>query len=176
MLRVLPCCLGWLLAGNAGCLLIVTALLSGSLFPLRIAQTVLHQDSVIMSEVELLRRNDPARTCITIDLIYHERSAAVLAQALEQNPFVTDIEFIVEKEQQNIPFFTSIRSDLERVQRTDWNSLLRVIATRANLEKVALQGDVALRGADSTGIRNAPLARAILQAIQQNTAIRRVEL
>ena len=43
-----------------------------------------------MSVVQQLRRNDPARTCIHIRL-RHETSDADLAQALEQNPFVTDI-------------------------------------------------------------------------------------
>ena len=72
-----------------------------------------------MSAVEELRQTE--RTRIRIDLRY-ERSDAALAQALEQNPFVTDIEL-----------------RLDGVQQTDWNSFLRVIATRANLEKVTLR-------------------------------------
>ena len=74
-----------------------------------------------MSVVQLLRQNNPARTSIWIEL-RDETSDADLAQALEQNPFVTDIVL-----------------DLEGVQQTDWDSLLHVIAARANLEKVKLR-------------------------------------
>ena len=42
--------------------------------------------------VEELRQNDPAETCIRI-LLEYETSDAALAQALEQNPFVTEIEY-----------------------------------------------------------------------------------
>ena len=81
---------------------------------------------------------------------------AVLAQALEQNPFVTEIVLHLFGEQ----------------RRADWNSLLRVIATRSNLETVKLHDAI------SVNLRSAPaaLVRSILQAIQQNTAIRRVGL
>jgi len=60
----------------------------------------------------------------------------------------------------------------EQQQRDDWNSLLGVIATRANLEKVKL------RDAVSVDQRNAPTALvcSILLALQQNTAIQNVEL
>ena len=77
-----------------------------------------------MSIVEELRQNDPAETRIRI-LLHRETSDAALAQALEHNPFVTDIVL-----------------DLEGVQQTDWDSLLRVIAARANLEKVELRDAV----------------------------------
>ena len=73
-----------------------------------------------MSVVERLLRNDPAITDISIHLRL-EPSDADLAQALEQNPFVTEIDL-----------------NLKGVRDTDWNSLLRVIATRANLETVKL--------------------------------------
>ena len=73
-----------------------------------------------MSIVEELRQNDPAMKSVSI-FLRHETSDAALAQALEQNPFVTDIIL-----------------NLDGVQRADWNALLRVIATRANLEQVAL--------------------------------------
>ena len=107
-----------------------------------------------MTVVGALRRNDPERTRFCI-LLRDERSDADLAQALEQNPFVTDITL-----------------DLDGVQRSDWTSLLRVIATRANLETVKLQGSVwrAERSA------RAALVKSILQAIQQNTAIRSVDM
>ena len=49
-----------------------------------------------MSVVEELRQNDPARTDITISL-RHETSDADLARALEQNSFITDIEFELDK-------------------------------------------------------------------------------
>ena len=110
-----------------------------------------------MSIVEELRRNDPARKWIHIHLSY-ETSDADLAQALEQNSFVTEILVDV---------------GLAGEQQTDWNSLLRVIAARANLEKVTLQD------ADDPGDRTAHtagLVRAFLLAIQRNTAIRNVEL
>ena len=106
-----------------------------------------------MSVVEELRQNDPEMTAIRIAL-FDETSD--LAQALEQNPFVTEIEL-------------DLRFNDE--QRGDWNSLLHAIATRAILEKVKVQ-DVRF------GQRYTPaaLVRSILQAIQQNTAIRNVEL
>jgi len=101
--------------------------------------------------VGLLRMNDPDNKAINIDLRL-EPSDADLAQALEQNPFITDIVL-----------------NLGGVQQTDWNSLLRVIATRANLETVKLL---------DRWHRNAPaaLVPSILRAIQQNTTTRTVEL
>jgi len=109
-----------------------------------------------MSAVERqLRRNNPAETRICIPLRDHEPSEEAVAQALEQNPFVTDITL-----------------DVDWVQRMDWNSLLRVIATRAILEKVKVL--------DSRwgGPRNTPAALigSILRAIQQNTSIQSVGL
>jgi len=103
-----------------------------------------------MSAVELLRRNDPERTFFRIEL-REETSDADLAQALEGNPFVTDLVL-----------------DLSFGERGgDWNSLLRVLATRVKLETVKL--------------RDAPVAAValvgpFLQAIQQNPAIRSVDL
>ena len=101
-----------------------------------------------MSVVEELLQNDPARVFIYIRL-RRGISDAALARALEQNPFVTDIDL-----------------DLREEQRADWVSLLRVIATRANLEKVEL-----------LFARNAPavLVHSILRAIQQNASIRSVD-
>ena len=72
--------------------------------------------------IEELRQNNPGRTKIWIRLL-DERSDADLALALEQNTFVTEIIL-----------------DLEGLQRTDWDSLLRVIATRPNLETVDVAG------------------------------------
>ena len=46
---------------------------------------------IIMSVVDMLRENNPARTDISIWLRYAE-SDADLAGALAQNPFVTEIE------------------------------------------------------------------------------------
>ena len=107
-----------------------------------------------MSVVQRLRQNDPAETRIHIDLRI-EPSDADLAEALEQNPFVAEIEFNLYSE------YSEQRADY-------WNSLRRVIATRANLETVKLR----------SARRNNPagLVRAFLQAIQQNTAIQRVML
>jgi len=107
-----------------------------------------------MSAIEALQQNDPEGSCIIIEL-RDETSDANLAQALEQNPFVTDITL-----------------DLEGVQQAGWDSLLRVIAMRSNLEKVTL------RNAAGAEQRNAPagLIRSILQAMQQNTSIQSVDL
>ena len=107
-----------------------------------------------MSVIEELRENNPATTVFIIAL-HDETSDADLAEALEQNPFVTYLGL-----------------DVDREQRADWNALLRVIATRANLETVTLVDAVRAER------RNAPaaLVRSILQAIQQNTAVRRVVL
>ena len=77
-----------------------------------------------MSVVEELRQNDPENTFICLQLRY-ETSDAALARALEQNPFVTRIRLNMEDTE-------------EQQQRPGWNSLVRVIATRANLEKVIL--------------------------------------
>jgi len=110
-----------------------------------------------MSVVPSLRRNDPTVTHIDINL-RNETSdtAGDLANALEENPFVTTISVNVEG----------------AAQTTAWGALLRVIATRTNLEHVVL------RDAYSVAERNAPpaLVSAVLQAIQQNSAIRRVFL
>jgi len=100
-----------------------------------------------MSVVEELRQNDPARTKFYIPLRF-EGSDADLAQALEQNLFVTEIQLSLEGE------------------RRDWNYLLRVIATHAKLENVQLM----------EGVSAAVLVRSILRAMQQNTAIRNVYL
>ena len=107
-----------------------------------------------MSVVERLRRNDPTTRSIRINL-HDEPSDSDLALALQQNPFITEINL-----------------RLRNVQTTDWNSLLRVIAMQANLEKVTL------RDAYRAEHRNAPaaLVGSILRAIQQNTAIRAVDL
>ena len=107
-----------------------------------------------MSAARSLRENDPAGTRFAI-VLRHETSDADLAQALEQNPFVTEIELSLVGE-----------------QRAEWNSLLRVIATRANLGKVKLH-DAGITVYQKCTCR---LVRSILQAIQQNAAIQNVEL
>ena len=107
-----------------------------------------------MSAIDRLRQNRPARTSFCIAL-RDERSDAELAQALEQNPFVTEIDL-----------------NLNGARHTNWNSLLLVLSTRANLETVIL------RDGDWGVERNAPvgLVRSILRAIQQNSAVQRVDL
>jgi len=107
-----------------------------------------------MTAVHRLRQNDPAQKSISI-LLRDEPSDADLAQALEQNPFITDIGLF-----------------LEGVQRADWNSLLQVIATRFNLETMKLRDAIAAEN------RNAPatLVSAILRAIQQNNSVQSVGL
>jgi len=110
-----------------------------------------------MSTVDRLRQNDPATTRIHIRL-RNEASDADLAQALEQNPFITVIWVD----------FQHVRN----VQPTDWGSLLRVIATRETLVKINLEDSVYAR------VKDAPpaLIRAFLQSIQQNTSIRHLHL
>ena len=111
-----------------------------------------------MSVIEELRQNDPDNTEINIDL-HEEPSDADLAQALQQNPFVTEIDLSLEGEQ----------------HRADWNSFLHVIATRANLETVRLWDARIIAWP-----RNTPAVllqlRSILRAIQQNRTVRRVEM
>ena len=106
-----------------------------------------------MSVVDLLRRNDPTTTSIRIWL-HGEPSDAELALALDQNPIIT-----------------AITVSLEAAQDWNWDSLLRVIETRDNLENVSLVGGA------SAG-RNAPAAfiLAFFRAIQQNAYIRFVGL
>ena len=111
-----------------------------------------------MSVVWLLRENDPATTAIRI-AVGDETSDADHAQALEQNSFVTKIWV-------DLPW-------PRRAEAPDWSPLLRVIATRANLEEVTVQDSL------WSFQRNAPvsaLVRPILRAIQQNPAIRSVEM
>jgi len=84
-----------------------------------------------------------------------EPSDADLVQALEQNTFIKDIVL-----------------NLNGEQRAAWDSLLRVMATRVNLEKVKLlDSSIDVQ-------RNTPtaLVGAFLHAIQQNPAIRSVEM
>jgi len=104
-----------------------------------------------------LRRNDPAIKRIRI-VLQNETSDADLAQALEQNPFVT----LIDTDMTNVPNANS-----------DWGALLRVIAARETLESVTL------RRVDIVAAhRDAPptLVRAFLQSIQQNNSIRYVRL
>jgi len=110
-----------------------------------------------MSVVHRLRLNNPARTRFSI-LLRGETSDANLAQALEQNPFVADIVL-----------------DLDGVQRTDWDSLLRVIGTRANLETMKVW-DPMFAERRSTCNVPAALVRSILRAIQRNSSIQKVDL
>ena len=110
-----------------------------------------------MSAVGRLRQNDPTTTSTSIIYLRREPSDADLAQALQQNPFIREIDLF-----------------LENVQTTNWGDLLRVIATRDNLRRVTLMDAV------NPEARNAPaaaaLVRSILRAIQQNAYIRFVRL
>ena len=87
--------------------------------------------------------------------LYRAISDADLAQNLERFPRIT-----------------AISVDLEGEQRSDWNSLLRVIATKDNLEKVTLMDAVN----EEERIAPAALVQAVLQAIPRNTSIRCVDL
>jgi len=107
-----------------------------------------------MSVVDALRQNNPALKQIVIRL-RDETSDADLARALQLNTFVM-----------------AVSVDFERVQLADWGGFLRVIAARENLVNVAF------RDADSEEERSASpaLVSAILQTIQQNTAIQSIHL
>ena len=105
-----------------------------------------------MTSVYSLRENDPSCTQIILKL-HHENSVWDVARALEQNPFITEITV-----------------DLSNERRIGWNFLLSVIEARDNLVKVRLM--------DAIHVHQAPaaLVSAILRAIQQNAAVRSVQL
>ena len=94
-----------------------------------------------------LRANNPQQTFVYLEL-NDENDDAAMAQALEQNPYVSFVRL--------------------RPARTNapWENLLRVLATRGNLEHFLL-----------VDYQSVPVERIrpILQAIQQNTSIRVVE-
>ena len=110
----------------------------------------------IMFTVDELRRNDPALRSITIALRHHGDSDADLAQALAQNPFVTQIEL-----------------DFALVRTTHWRALLPVIGARENLVNVTLRD--ALLDAEE-GSAPPTLVQAFLRSIQQNNSIRYVRI
>jgi len=109
----------------------------------------------MQSALQWLRQNHPFRTTLRIRL-RDETSDGALAQALEHNPFVTEIIL-----------------DLDGEHRADWDSLLGVIAMRANLKSVKVQDAISAEDRNASG---PALVRSILRAFQQNTAIRRVYL
>jgi len=102
-----------------------------------------------MSVVNTLRQNNPRSACITI-VLGRETLDADLAQALQHNPFVREITL-------------DLHGGGEQ-GAADWTSLLRVIATRANLETVKVRDAVisVYRRRSETG-----LVRSILRAILQ---------
>jgi len=96
--------------------------------------------------LEMLRRNDPQQTRVEIRL--DEEDDAAIAQALEQNQYVSHI-----------------RLNLGQ-RNTDWNHLHQVLATRRNLVQFVLLCIPSIPGGR---------IRPILQAIQQNASVRVVE-
>ena len=109
-----------------------------------------------VTAVQLLRQNDPTRSLIEIRLRQAEDDAT-LAQALEQNDFVTHMELDL--------------TDLINIPVTrQWPELLRVIATREQLELVHLES----AGIWGDGDDSTRRARAFVLAIQQNSNIRSV--
>jgi len=111
-----------------------------------------------MSVVALLRQNDPTRSSILIRL-RREVDDSTLAQALEQNEFVTHVELDL--------------TDLINIPVTrQWPELLRVIATREQLETVRLE--CAGIWGDGDGDDSTRRARAFVLAIQQNSNVRSV--
>jgi len=110
-----------------------------------------------MSVVKLLRQNDPTRSSIRICL-RDEQDDGLLAQALEQNGFITRLSVDL-----------TDRNNTARTHR-QWPELLRVISTREQLEKVRIWSSVAFSERNSTLI-----ARPFVLAIQQNSNIRSVD-
>jgi len=102
----------------------------------------------------LLRQNDPLRKEIEIFLDSHEHSDAAIAQALEQNQFISCLSLHtvgVDPAQRNM----------------NWENLCCVLATRGNLVRFILNEF------PEAQVNN---LRRILQAIQQNSSVRVVEL
>ena len=101
----------------------------------------------------ILQRNSPRQTEIHLYLDLEEDDAAI-AQALEQNQYVSRVWLYVETSDRN----------------ADWDHLWRVIATRGNLLHFVLVDD-------SLRLNRVPAdrIRPILQAIQQNASVRVVE-
>ena len=101
-------------------------------------------------KLELLRRNDPHRS--QIQIILDEEDDAAIAQALEQNQYVSCV-------------------GLRPAQRNaDWDHLCRVIATRGNLRHFFLIDNLLPSNRAPAG-----RIRPILQAIQQNASVCVVE-
>ena len=99
--------------------------------------------------LRLLRENNPQRNEIYIQLDEEEDDAAI-AQALEQNPYVSCVR--LRPARRNAP----------------WDNLLRVLATRGNLEHIILS----INGVPNVSVE---WIRRILGAIQQNASVRVVE-
>jgi len=104
--------------------------------------------------VQRLRQNDPDNTTIGIFLQF-EPSDAALAQALQQNPFITSITFHLD--------------GVFRHEEADWQCLLPVLEMRDNLKQVFLSGS-------HHGFSGAALLPAFLQAIRRNACIRSLGL
>ena len=78
-----------------------------------------------MNVINQLRRNDPATTWIPISLHRCVEEAELVAQALEQNEYIT-----------KVALYFHPSGDTTR-----WNSLFRVMGARENLERVSLRDE-----------------------------------
>jgi len=103
---------------------------------------LLHDDDVERGAADAASKRYPQETFVYLNLNY-ENDDAALAQALEQNPYVWRVQ---------------LRPNRRNAPR---DSLLRVLATRGNLENFIL-----------VDYQSEESIRPILQAIQQNTSIR----
>lgn len=106
-----------------------------------------------MSVVEILRRNDPARSHITIHLC-EEESEDEVAQALEQDESTTSLCLNLCDDGRN----------------RNWDALLRVLQTRENLVNVTLGNSA------NHQHQNTQMNRQFLLAVQENPAIQSVLL
>ena len=98
--------------------------------------------------LEMLRRNDPQQ--ISVDIVLDNENDAAIAQALEQNQYVSRVWLHLGR----------------RIANSD--HLCRQLATRANLVFFGLSGYYSQRAP-------AERIRSIIQAIQQNSSVRTVE-
>jgi hypothetical protein len=101
-----------------------------------------------------LRQNDPSET--VVEILLRDFSDNELSEALQSNTFVVDV--------------TVDLSGLAN-NATNWNSLLRILATREKLVKVCILDE------DERGARNPPeRVTPFLLAIQQNPSLKWLDL
>ena len=108
-----------------------------------------------------LRRNDPSRTDVSIDLWDEVEDDDALAHALERNDYVNEIQFDGAPELQ------------EDHPPRRWDNLLRVLTTREKLERVSFSVSDWHRPPITSEITSEHAM--ILQAVQENPCVRSVK-